>query len=506
MQKTISKVASITSSNIKNDDEITGLSRRSSWRYNSPLIQVILVSFVAFGCPGMFNALSGLGGSGQLDTRPSRDGNIALHAVGSVMYLFVAPVVYNCVGARWTILLGGFTYPLYGGSLLAYNHIHSYAFVVAASAILGVGSTFFWVSQGAIITSLPLASEKGRMVGLSWFILNIGGVIGSFISMGLNWNSKVGTVSNATYAVFISLMGAGWLCAALLLDANKVVRNDGSSPHREEYRKANVIKSFLNILKIIPRKESLVMIPFFFMSNYFYSYQQNSVNGRLFTLRTRSFNSAAYWLAQMFSALAYGFLLDKKRMSRRKRGFIAYLILLVLSLAIWGGGLALQLRSSPSGSYYRNNALDMILGFKESAQGTNNEGSLAYAGPFVQYFVYGIFDALWQNLAYWIIGCFGNQDPDDEDDLMARYVGLYKSMCGVGQSIAWKVNTVIAGSKAKNYNIEFGLNWGLCIFALLILAPIFLWIKEPIDSTSSEDTVKEKDESTNSSIEYELLQ
>lgn len=490
----------VTSYNLENDQELARPSRRSPWRYNSPLIQVIIVSIVAFGCPGMFNALTGLGGSGQLDTKPSRDGNIALHAVGAVMYLFVAPVVYNFLGPKWTILVGGFTYPLYAGSLLAYNHIQSYAFVVATSAILGVGSTFFWVSQGAIITSLPEANEKGRMVGLSWFILNIGGVIGSFISMGLNWKSNLGTVSNATYAVFISLMGAGWLSAAFLLDANKVVRGDGSSPHKEDYRKPNVIKSFIAILKIIPKKESLVMIPFFFMSNYFYSYQQNSVNGRLFTLRTRAFNSAAYWLAQMFSAVAYGFLLDKKSLSRRKRGFIAYLVLLILSLAIWGGGLAFQLRSGPSGSYYKNHALDMMLGFRKNAQDKDVRGSLAYAGPFVEYFMYGVFDALWQNLAYWVVGCFENQDPNDEDDLMARYVGLYKSMCGVGQSIAWKVNTVISGSEAKNYNIEFGLNWGLSMFALFCLAPVFLWIKEPIISTTTEETLEEKDESSKSSL------
>ena len=35
--------------------------------YASPYFQLILVSFVCFMCPGMFNALGGLGGGGKAD-------------------------------------------------------------------------------------------------------------------------------------------------------------------------------------------------------------------------------------------------------------------------------------------------------------------------------------------------------------------------------------------------------------------------------------------------------
>jgi hypothetical protein len=35
--------------------------------YASPKIQLIMVSFVCFLCPGMFNALSGMGGGGKAD-------------------------------------------------------------------------------------------------------------------------------------------------------------------------------------------------------------------------------------------------------------------------------------------------------------------------------------------------------------------------------------------------------------------------------------------------------
>lgn len=44
--------------------KIGGLSL--SW-YASPRTQLIMVSFVCFLCPGMFNALGGLGGGGKTD-------------------------------------------------------------------------------------------------------------------------------------------------------------------------------------------------------------------------------------------------------------------------------------------------------------------------------------------------------------------------------------------------------------------------------------------------------
>ncbi|KAJ6189985.1 hypothetical protein N7519_000006 [Penicillium mononematosum] len=37
-----------------------------SW-YASPLFQLVLVALICFLCPGMFNALSGMGGSGMTD-------------------------------------------------------------------------------------------------------------------------------------------------------------------------------------------------------------------------------------------------------------------------------------------------------------------------------------------------------------------------------------------------------------------------------------------------------
>ena len=50
--------------------------------------QVVFLGFVCFMCPGLFNALNGLGGSGQLDQRTSANANSALYATFAVAAFF----------------------------------------------------------------------------------------------------------------------------------------------------------------------------------------------------------------------------------------------------------------------------------------------------------------------------------------------------------------------------------------------------------------------------------
>lgn len=51
--------------------------------YASPMFQLLMVSFVCFTCPGMFNALTGLGGGGRND-----DGKLASDMVNMSSFPF----------------------------------------------------------------------------------------------------------------------------------------------------------------------------------------------------------------------------------------------------------------------------------------------------------------------------------------------------------------------------------------------------------------------------------
>ena len=69
----------------------------------------------------MYNALTGLGGSGQVDQTVAANATVALLAATAATALFVVGPIFDRVGPRVCLLLGGWTYPLYSGSLLCFN-------------------------------------------------------------------------------------------------------------------------------------------------------------------------------------------------------------------------------------------------------------------------------------------------------------------------------------------------------------------------------------------------
>src|SRR4051812_38895417 len=74
--------------------------------YASPPTQLLIVSFVCFMCPGMFNALAGMGGGGQVDHKTGDDANTALYATFAVVGFF-AGTFTNKLGIRTALSVGG---------------------------------------------------------------------------------------------------------------------------------------------------------------------------------------------------------------------------------------------------------------------------------------------------------------------------------------------------------------------------------------------------------------
>ncbi|THH12989.1 hypothetical protein EW146_g7186 [Bondarzewia mesenterica] len=176
----------------------------------------------------MYNSISGIGGSGQLDPTVAANATVALLAATAVAAFTVVPTTFDILGPRGCLLISGWTYPLYAGSLLCYNHTKNSAFVIASGAILGIGAALLWTAQGDIMLSYPPEHQRGRAIALFWVIFNLGGAVGGFISFGLNFKSNAGTVSDSTYIAFIVVMAFGWLLTVFVAPPNRVVRSDGS--------------------------------------------------------------------------------------------------------------------------------------------------------------------------------------------------------------------------------------------------------------------------------------
>jgi Major Facilitator Superfamily len=376
------------------------------WYYASPETQLILVSFVCFLCPGMYNAVSGLGGGGQVNFKDVNNANTALYSTFSVVGFFAGSIT-NKIGLKLTLSFGGFGYFLYVASLLSYNHNQNVGFLVFAGALLGVCAGLLWCAQGAIMMSYPLENQKGSFIATFWIIFNLGGVIGSLvclslvfffwsniflcrrevltnqIPLGQNIHSTAGEVNDGTYIAFMVLMAVGFVLAWGLSDSKYIKRRDGS--------RVIVIKQPTWMTEIKGLFETLrddyyitLLFPMFLASNWFTAYQFNAVNGFYFNIRTRSLNSLLYWLCQMIGAFVFGRLLDLKFLRRTVRAKLNLGLLFVLTMGIWGGGYAFQRK------YDRN-----------SMKPDMDWSTPGYVGPMFLYMFYGFYDASFQTCTYW---------------------------------------------------------------------------------------------------------
>lgn len=420
--------------------------------YHDPWFQIVLISFISFCNPGMYNALTGMGGSGQVNSTVAANSNVATHACTAGAALIFVGAFFKYLGPKWSLLLGGWTYALYAGALLNFNRTANGPFVIAAGAVLGLGAAFFWVAQGTIMVTYTTDSTRGRAIALFWVIFNLGGAIGSLASFGLNYNSKSGTVTDSTYIAYIVVMLFGWGLSLFVSPAESLSRKYSGTRISEESRRlkwVNLKATIVQTLKIVFNWKIMCLYPMFFNANVFYSYQQNDVNGMTFNLRTRSLNSALYWIAQMFGGLLMGYILDIKRINRRTRAQIGWTILFVTGMVIWGGGYKFQIWAD---NRQLHQHLKQDIDFKK--------GSI-FLGPMFLYFFYGVYDAFWQGYCYWIIGA-QSHDPV----VNAVIVGTYSALKPAGGAMAWRVN-----ANGVSAMVQFAMNWGLSIGSLVVAVP-----------------------------------
>ncbi|KAH6879869.1 major facilitator superfamily domain-containing protein [Thelonectria olida] len=428
--------------------------------YSHPWTQISLISFVCFCLPGMYNALSGLGGSGQVDPTVAANATVALLSTTAATALFFVGPIFSYLGPRVCFLIGGWTYALYSGSLLNFNHHQNGTFVIAAGAILGIGASFLWVVQGAIMTTYVGESQKGRAIAVFWIIFNLGGGVGSLASFGLNFRSKSGTVTDSTYIALMVIMLVGWLLGVFICDPKEVRL---AQLHEATETDKSSIKGTIEMAsRTLLKWRVACMLPLFFCANVFYSYQQNDVNGLTFNIRTRSLNGALYWIAQMAGGLAIGALLDLPGLKRPMRARIGWCVLFFTGMTIWGGGYAFQ----------RWQDARVAKGLKQDIDYT--QGSLS-TGPIFLYIFYGAYDALWQGFCYWLIGTESNSAGR-----AAVLVGAYKTFQATGGAMAWRINALKVAPMS-----QLAMIWGLSMGSLIIVLPTVWTVSQHTDATSS---------------------
>ncbi|KAI8361387.1 UNC93-like protein [Mortierella sp. GBAus27b] len=468
-------------------------------RLADPLTQVIILGFICFCCPGMFNALNGTGTYG-LRPEDSDVGNRASTALACVFAFssLFAGALFNIVGHRLLLILGGLTYVLYVGSFLAYNYIHSIAFVVISSCLLGVGAGWLWCAQGAVMMGYPAENEKGKYFSIFWAIFNCGGVLGNVIPLGIQWSDdKAGGASTSSYVGYMVVMTLGSLISVLLLPTDKIVRADGS--HVVKIKYSSPISELKSVFALFKDWRMLALVPMFFTTNWVYPYQFNAVNGFNFTQRTRYMNSMFYWFAQIIASIFYGNFLDRPQWNRSTRARYGLIVLAGVCVAVWIGGIIFQTTFGPkdANAWVKNTAdfhsIDLV----------HNTGE--YIGPFFLYFFYGVFDAMYQGYSYWLMGALTN-----DTNKAARFAGFYKFVQNLGGVLAPVVQTsVIGNGPSDGYNAlnAKGKGMGEIIIAVVlvllgVICAIPVAFKAVKDHTIEDDDepVSEKQEANFSDV------
>jgi hypothetical protein len=408
--------------------------------YASPIVQLIMVSMVCFLCPGMFNALGGLGGGGQVDAKAQDDANTALYSTFAVVGFF-SRTFANMLGVKLTLSLGGIGYCIYAASFLSYNHNQNHGFVVFAGAFLGVCAGLLWTAQGTIMMSYPSEDRKGRYISWFWIIFNMGAVIGSLIPLGENINKKAGPVTDGTYAAFIVLMFVGAVIALFLCNAGNVQRRDGS--HVILMKNPTWQSELKGLVETITKEPWIALLfPMFFASNIPYTYQGNSMLGPHFNTRTRALDNTLYWVAQILAAVIFGYALDISKFRRSIRARANFVVLIVLTFVVWGGGYAWQ-KKQPGRDVTEAKDADGNLTY-HTVDWT--DGGELFIGPMFLYIFYGFFDAAWQTSIYWYMGALSNSGRKS-----ANLAGFYKGIQSAGAAVFWALD----GHK-EPYNTMFG--------------------------------------------------
>ncbi|CAE6451316.1 unnamed protein product [Rhizoctonia solani] len=413
--------------------------------YRSTLTQVIMLGFVCFMGPGLFNALNGLGGGGRVDPQTSANGNVALYSTFAAGAFFSGSIC-NKLGPRLTLLIGTTGYSLYIGSYLATNlHDNAGWFIIFAGAILGLCAGLLWTAQGSLMLAYPTESNKGLYISVFWSIFNLGAVVGASVALGQNFHNTANSVDKGTYIGFLVLTLIGVVIPMFMADPKTMYRADGSkvTAPRQPSWKTEILGLWI-ALRTDP--SILLLFPMFLASNWFYTWQFNDYNGALFNIRTRALNSLVYWISQIFGSVAIGLLLDSGRLGRRLRAFLGWGVLfaIVFVVHIWG-------------YFYQKDYTRPVP--EDTRMDFNDHG---YAGKVWLYIFCGLLDAMWQTYSYWMMGAMSN-DPAK----LAIFTGFYKSIQSAGAAGIWRADAM----EIPYMNI-FVSTWALLAAGLVIALPM----------------------------------
>ncbi|KAF9351170.1 hypothetical protein BGX26_010758 [Mortierella sp. AD094] len=387
--------------------------------------QIILIGVICLGTIGMFNAMSSIGNAGK-HSPTAQNLAITSSSIAYIAGFLVAGGVHNMLGPRPCVAFGGLTFFLYAGAMLLAKEDEKSIYPPLAGILLGLGAGCIWVTQGAMMMSYPTENNKGRYISVFWAIFNFGAVLGSCLSFGMNYDENMDPddISSTTYIVYMTIMGVVTLLSVFLVRPSSIIRDDGEPVVIEKF--AGVKAEFTAILSVFCDWRMLLLIPAFFFSNFSYTYQFNDFNGFVFNIRTRSYNSIFFWVAQMIA-------LWLQRMHNWERK---------------------PIKNSELIDYKHGDSYPALVIFS----------------------MFGFCDAAFAVYCYWLMGALSNKH-----DELSRYAGFFKAIQSLGSAVAAPLDLA---QIPLNYSLI--INWILCAISMAAMVLVCTTITDTTIGSSDE--------------------
>lgn len=411
--------------------------------YRSVPFQILVACGVSFTAPGMWDALGGLGAGGAAEPYAVSAANALVYGLFAIVCV-LAGAINNRIGLKYGLALGAIGYPLYGAGLYTNNVSANTWFMLFGSAICGISAGFFWAAEAAIIIGYPSPGDRAFYLAVWQTAKAAGPIVGGAINLGLNANRKtLGSVSSATYIVFIVIMCLGLPVALCLSSAEKVWRKDGTKIVTD--RAATWGKEFKAVGKVFISRRILLLLPAFFIS-YFYNGFMSTWLTTYFTVRSRAFSSFFTNFAGIFSSFIIAVLLDNQKIYIKTRGRIAFLAIITILLGTWIWATILQKQ------FYDAAEAPVFDWF---------QGGFGKSYALVFFWQFG--GQAFQQLCYWIVGQYATDLSN-----LSHLTGILRGVEALGQTVAWAMQS----QGGANHFISIGLNFGitaLCVFPTWIV-------------------------------------
>lgn len=428
--------------------------------FRSVPFNILVACGVSFTAPGMWDALGGLGAGGAAEPFAVSAANALLYGLFAVVCV-AAGAINNRIGLKYGLAVGAIGYPLYGSGLYTNNTTTNTAWMLVGSALCGISAGFFWAAEGAIIIGYPSPGDRAFYLAVWQTAKAAGPIVGGAINLGLNANGKTtGSVSSATYIVFIVIMCLGLPIALCLTPAQKIWRKDGT---RVPVPPVTIswATEFKAVGKLFASRRLMLLLPAFFIS-YFYNGFMSTWLTTYFTIRARAFSSFFSNFAGIISSFILATLLDNQKVHIQTRARVAFCCIITLLIGTWIWASILQ------DQFYRAPESPVFDWFR---------GGFGKSYALVFFWMFG--GQAFQQFCYWIVGQYATDMAD-----LSRHTGILRGVEALGQTVAWAMQS----EGNVNHFASIGLNFGM---TLLCVLPTWIVLSEL--ENSHEVTVHDQD-------------